>query len=273
VLPAVAELEEYSAASLTDGSYSYSVGKYGRRVPISWETMVNDDLNAFRTLPQRLALAAARSESKFATGLYVDANGPHATLYSAGNKNQVKIANGASSDNPALSIGALQDALIVLSKMVDADGEPIVIETIELVVPPALEVTAQNILNATELWLNTAGGLANQQLHVVNWMKNRLRLNVDPYIPVVAGTANGNTSWFLFANPAESRPAIEIGFLRGHEAPELFMKAPNAQRISGGVDPMAGDFDTDSFEYKVRHVFGGTRMDPKATVASNGSGA
>jgi hypothetical protein len=55
----------------------------------------------------------------------------------------------------------------------------------------------------------------------------------------------------------------------------MFMKAPNALRIGGGgmVDPMAGDYDSDGLEYKIRHVLGGTLMDPKMAVASNGSGS
>jgi hypothetical protein len=36
---------------------------------------------------------------------------------------------------------------------------------------------------------------------------------------------------------------------------------------------MDGDFDTDSIEYKVRHVLGGSVIDPKFAVASNGSAA
>ena len=90
----------------------------------------------------------------------------------------------------------------------------------------------------------------------------------------MASTANGSTSWFLFANPDNGRPAIEMGFLSGHEEPEIFMKAPNSMRVDGGgVDVMNGDFDNDAIEYKLRHVFGGTREDPKMTVASNGSGS
>ena len=54
-------------------------------------------------------------------------------------------------------------------------------------------------------------------------MKNIVKLQVASYIPMIA-TSNQNTSWFLFADPATSRPAAEIGFLRGHEEPELFMK-------------------------------------------------
>jgi hypothetical protein len=74
--------------------------------------------------------------------------------------------------------------------------------------------------------------------------------------------------------PVEGRPALIIAFLRGHEEPEIFIKEPNARRIGGGAsDPMNGSFDTDSIDYKVRHVVGGRIVDGKATVASNGSGS
>jgi hypothetical protein len=54
----------------------------------------------------------------------------------------------------------------------------------------------------------------------------------------------------------------------------VFFKEPNQRRLGGGAsDPMDGDFDNDSIEYKIRHVFGGTLMDPKMAVASNGTGS
>jgi hypothetical protein len=267
VLGVVPEKSEYLAAAINENSpYEYAVKKYGRKLGFSWETMINDDLEALTDGPQRLGRAARRSEQKFATQLYVDANGPHASFYTAGNKNIV-------TSNPVLSITALQTAMQVLGAQKDENGEPIVIDMIDLVVPPALEVTALNILNATQLWMNTnaSAGTAEQNLVTQNWMKNRFRLNVDYYMPIVASTANGATSWFLFATP-DGRPALEMAHLRGHEEPEIFMKAPNAMRVGGGGEE-AFDFDTDSNEYKVRHVFGGSRMDPKMTVASNGSGA
>jgi hypothetical protein len=170
-------------------------------------------------------------------------------------------------------MAALQTALEVLSKQKDQNGNPILIDVVELVIPSALEVTAQNIMNMLQFEAIVKGGDANEKLIIGNWMKTKFRLNVNPWIPLVATSANGHTSWFLFSNPDADRPALEMGFLRGHEEPEIFMKAPNATRIGGGMDAMNGDFDTDSIEYKVRHVFGGTRMDPKMTVASNGSGA
>jgi len=265
VLSVVEEQAEYPETSLTEGEFTYSVRKYGRRIPFAWETMVNDDLDALKDIPARLGRAARRTEQKFATELYVDSSGPHGSFYTGGNNNVV-------TGDPALSIAALQTAMIDLAAQTDSDGEPIFIDAIHLVVPPALEITAQNILNSTELRLNESGGASNQQLIVNNWMRNRVKLSVDPYIPIVASSSNGNTSWFRFADPSNNRPALEIGFLRGHITPEIFIKAPNAQAVGGGqINPMMGDFDTDSIQYKVRHIVGGVRLDPKMTVASDGT--
>ena len=267
VFDTVPEQAEYPAAALTEGRYQYAVQKRGRRIPFSWEAMINDDLDALKDIPQRFARASRRSESRFVTELYVDANGPHASLYTVGNANIV-------TSNPVLSVAALQTAFTVLAAQTDVDGEPIEIEMVTLVVPPALEVTALNILNAVQIELAEAGGTSNQKVWAQNWMRNRLELVVDPYIPIVASSANGNTMWALFANPTVGRPALELGFLRGFEQPQIFIKSPNAQRVGGGnADPMDGDFDTDSIQYKARHVFGGARMDPKMTVASQGDGS
>jgi hypothetical protein len=276
VLAVVNQQEEYPESKITDAVYTYAVQKYGRSIPFAFEDMINDDLDALKDIPARFARAALRTEEKFAVGLLCDANGPNATFFSDANKNKVDIANGASSNNPVLSIQALHDAFTVLSQQRDLDGEPITIDAVHLVVPPALQVTAENILNATELWLNAAdGGNANQQVHTVNWMRNRVTLHVSAYIPIVASGANGMTSWFLIADPSpDQRPAFEVGFLRGHNEPEIWMKEPNAVRVGAGgvVNPTDGDFDTDSIRYRIRHILGGTQVDPKMAVASNGAG-
>ena len=266
-LSEVNEKAEYPEDSVSDSVDSYSVRKYGRTFHISWETMVNDDLDALNDFPQRMATAARRSEEKFATELFVDGSGPHASLYTGARNN---IIDG----NPELSIEGLQDGFEQLSSMTDPDGEPISMEMVELVVPPALEIVAMNILNATELRVNNAGGTSNQLVITQNWMRGRLRLNVNYYIPQVA-SSNGNTSWFLFASPGTSRPALEMGFLRGHEEPQMFRKAPNSNSIGGGEEMFS--FENDSTAFKLRHVFGGTRYDNtggwRSTVASNGSGS
>ncbi len=266
VLGLVNEQEEYPQSNLSETRYTYAVAKYGRTIPFSWEAMINDDLDALKDIPMRFARAARRTEERFVTDLLFDSTGPDGTHFASGNNNVI-------TGNVALSIAGLQAAFTVLGNQVDADGEPILIDSAELVVPPALEVTALNILNALEIRaLTSGGGTSAQTIVAANWMKNRLRLNVNPYIPIIA-TTNGDTSWLIVANPSSARPTVEIGFLRGHAEPEIFIKAPNAQRVGGGtVAPLDGDFDTDSIQYKVRHVLGGILQDPKAAVGSDGTG-
>ena len=206
--------------------------------------------------------------------MHVDANGPHASLYTSGNKNIINTTNGASATNPALSISGLQDAFTVLGLQVDADGEPIGVDGVILEVPPSLEITARNILGADQIMVGvfpTSGN--NQQILTQNWMRSKVTLVVNPYIPIVASSANGKTSWFVHASPNVGRPALEMGFLRGYEAPQLFQKISDQARIGGASNPMDGSFDDDTMAFKVRHLMGGCRLDGKSTVGSNGSGS
>lgn len=268
VLDSVAEQGEYPAATLTEGDYEYAVAKRGRRIHLSWETLINDDLDAFSRIPERLALSARRTEEHFATSLYVGAGGPNSTFFSAGNANIV-------TGNPALNITGLQAGMEQLNNQTDTDGGPIYVEQVVLEVPPSLEVVANNLINAIEIIAANGGGdgTGNDQLRVTNWLAGRMRIMVNPWLRIIDATANDDTTWYLWASPNAGRPAKEVGFLTGHERPELFMKSPNALRIGGGlIDPMDGDFDTDSIEWKIRHVIGGTLMDPKMAVVSNGTG-
>ena len=269
----IPESEEITYGSLSETGYTYSPKKYGKAAKISFEALINDDLDNFSSIPDRLGRGGARTVAKFVTGLYVDSNGPHASFYTSGNKNQVITANGAASNNPVLSVAGLQSAWNVLRMMLDSDSEPIMVEAVYLVVPPALEVTARNILNAVQVWSTTVGGASNQEIHYDNWIGSMLKGPIiDPYINIVA-TTNGNTSWFLFADPGVGRPALEVGFLSGFSEPQLYQKLANTIRVGGGIDQMAGDFASMSQEYKGVLAFGGTRLDGRATVASNGSGS
>jgi hypothetical protein len=266
ILAAVGPGNEYPEAALNEGKYDYAVSKYGRRVPFLWEVFVNDDLDALRETPDRLAKAARMSEERFATELYADSTGPDAAYYTGTRR----ITTGGT----GLDIAKLTAALSVLWAQVDADGNPIFTGTVRLVVPPALQVTAMNIMNATEIRVAAGSGSATTDQAVAkNWVGNQVaEVVVNPWLPIVDSSANKNTTWYLFADPGAGRPAMEVGFLRGHESPELFLKSPNAVRVGGGlVGAEEGSFETDGIDYKVRHVFGGALMEPKASVAYIGA--
>ena len=295
------EVTEYPMRKRTASKYVDQLYKFGALMDFSWETIVNDDLDALKDTPALFGRAARRTEEKRATELFVSSTGPNATFFSAANKNILSSAVNAAvtTNNAPFSITALQQAMIILMSQVDLDGEPISIEDFTLVYPPALDVPVKNTLNATQVWMNDQGGTIGlegsgatqsatslQRLLANNWARNIVRPAKNYYLPIV-DTTHGNTAWYLFANPANGRPALQQSFLLGRESPELFMKAPNQIAIGEGrmgpgnpgmpgtsqANPMDGDFLTDSIIYKIRHVLGGTLLDPIMALASNGSGS
>jgi hypothetical protein len=265
VLPEVGENGQYANSSLSETEYKFLVKVYGRKIALSFQMLINDDLDAFRDIPQRLGKAARRTEERLATQLFVGASGPHASLFSVGNGNIL-------SGNPVLNVTSLGNAITHFMSQNDADGEPIEIEAMVLVVPPALYVTSRNLLQSSELRITVAGGDTNQQLVGPSWAQEVVKPVVNYQIPKVATSANANTSWFLFADPNRGRPALQVGRLRGYEKPGVFMKKADSVNVNGGGDDDVA-FDNDGRNYKVRHIFGGGRVDPKMALGSNGSGA
>ena len=259
-LTAVKQATEYPYADLDEGKYSYKVGKFGRKFKFSWEAFVNDDLSALTTVPSRFGIAAKRTTERLATSLICDASGPDATFFSDANGNKLALA---------LNAANLKTAAGVMADLADAGDEPIFNDPAVLVVPPALKITALEIVKTIQAEVKSGD---NTTIKTAGLFGN-LKVSVAPYISKIITTGTvGKTTWFLFADPAQlERPAVEIGFLRGHEEPQLFMKSANASMIGGGdVGAFGGDFDSDSIEFKVRHVTGGKAMDYRGAVGSFG---
>lgn len=298
----LAQVSEYPMRYRTETNYVDQLYKFGARMDFAWETLVNDDLDALRDTPALFGRAARRTEEKRVTSLFCGAAGPNTAFFNTANKNRLNVAclpnlltQYGLPDNPHFSITALQAAMNLMANQRDLDGEPISIESWALVYPQSLDVPVKNVLHATQVLANDQGGtiellgsgatqnaVSTQRLMTVNWAKDVVQMAKNYYLNVV-NTTSGNTAWYLFANPASGRPALRQSFLRGHEGPEMWMKAPNAMPIgegrlgpgagpspSGAQNPMDGDFETDSVQYKVRHVLGGTLLDPLMAVCSSG---
>lgn len=270
-LDKVAEKGEYLASKPTNCRYTYNVDKYGRQFDISWESLVNDSLGAFNDIPQRFATAALRTENRFVTGMYAAATGDgNASLYG-----DTITDCGQDITNLGvlpLTIANLETTMTLMSTQTDPNGEPIGIRPKHLVVGPALEFTARAILtSALKQWteVGAGGGIPVPTANVVPQMG--LNLHVDPYIPII-DTTHGGTSWYLFADPSEGA-AVEVGFLRGYESPEVVMKSSDKVAVGGGAlsSPFSGDFATDNIMYRVRHIIGGAPMDPRMTFLQSGA--
>lgn len=271
ILPEVAEKGEYLVSQSGNARYQLQVKKYGRQFDISWEAIVNDVMNAFADIPDRFATAAIRTEAYHVTCLYASATGPNTNLFGA----PITDVDGQAVTNLGnlpLTIANLETTLALMAQQTDPSGEPILVRGVHLVVPPALEFTARQILTSgLKMWTESAGGAATPYPTTNVIPQMGLKLHVDPYLPIVDQSAKKNTTWYLFADPAEGA-AIEMAFLRGHETPEICMKASDKVSVGGAaLSPFSGDFATDNIFYRIRVVHGGTQLDPRYAYAQTGS--
>lgn len=260
---------------------TYQPQLYQGMMSVNWRALVNDDLGIFNDQTQRLAISGRRTISQFITSLYMSPGGPSTTLYNSTFGNQIITANGASSSNPALSFQGISDALTILEKQLDLDGQPIQFDgTLYLFYGPSLHTTAMNLIKSMSANLSILGGNQNAQgfptarVNVENWMAASVVPIQDKWIPVVC-TAAGikNTTWgLMYAPETQPRPSIELGFLNGFDSPQLYQEVPNTMRIGGGVDPSLGNFYSMNQNFKGLLVMGGAPIDGRSTVISTGAG-
>jgi len=236
-LDRVGEKGEYLASPRDELYYNLQLLKYGRQFDMSWETMINDDLGALRDTPERFARACRHTEHRIMTTLYA-----------------------------RLSIASLETGVETMLAFTDQVGEPIFARPKYLVVGPSLEMTARQILtSSTKMWTDDAGGVlaASPTNNVIG--QYGLQLVVDPYLPIVNTGNDQYSQWYLFCDPADLA-SLEGAHLTGHEMPEICMKNSDKVSIGGGpISPFDGDFATDNVFYRVRHVFGGCKLDWRGT--------
>jgi hypothetical protein len=270
----VHEFETHDRRAPLLASTDYFVSKYAAGFARSWEAMVNDDMGFFQDLPTRLVRGGINSVEKYVTGLYVTAGtsgGPNATTYTSGHGN---IIISAGVTNPLFSLAALEAAVAQMAAFKDAENLPITIDGVTVVFANYLDyIAAQNVKRALFANITEAGGTTNQQLRTPAWVADQFTPVFNPWINILDTTAASAHArqWYIFANPAKGRPAIELGFLRGFSTPQLYRKMPNTISVSGGAVDNMGDFDTMSSEYKSMIVYGGVTMEYRATMSSNGS--
>lgn len=277
-------------SNLADGKVTISLAKYGREFGLAWETLINDDLGAFSDVAERFALAALRTEYRFATQLYAQAAGPHASLFGApivhpiDGKNVSNLFNAANKLNvvqadgtivattPDFNIDTLSAAASQMRQFVDAENEPVIFDGFELVVPPSLEIRMLQALNPANIIQSGGDATAGVKPSIRSSSNTVPQLNitghVNPYLPLVDTSGNANKTWYLFAKLTNAGYAARVNFLRGHEAPELCMKNPNKIALGGAtMSPLEGDYESDSIRWRIRHILGGTQVDPRYAAA------
>jgi hypothetical protein len=265
-------------ATADTAALQYQPKAYQAEMSTNWQARVNDDLGMLNDNINRLVLSGNRGICRFITGLFFDANGPNASLYTSGFGNQIITANAASVNNPPLGVQGLMDGFKILAGMLDSNGEPILINgKVTVVYGPAYAATAQNLQNMLTNQISVEGGLGgsgtfpSQYVQTNNWVVQGMNWIMDPYIPLIA--TSKKLSWLMVCDPnSQNRPAVEIGYLKGFRTPQMYRRLPTMQRVGGGVEDVMGNYDTMRDDVKIIGVFGGRGIDGRTTVGSNGGG-
>ena len=268
VLDEVKQKGEYLISPMSDYHYSLAVKKYGRQFDISWESVINDYFAAFGDLPQRFADAAINTEAYRVSSLITSAAGPNALLFGA----PIADIDGQNVTNRGtlqLTATNLATTLGLMAAQRDVLGKPLGIRGVHIVVPPVLEITARQILTSTALRQAMTYPQVGITANVLADMG--LQLHINPWLPVIDVSGNGNTTWYVFAEPSQGA-SVYVARLRGYEQPEICMKDSDKVSMTGGaLSPFTGDFATDNIFYRVRHVFGGVQGDPRFCYSQLGT--
>ena len=241
----VPEGNAYPDAAMSDAKESYKVAKYGNMFTVTWETVVNDDLDAISRIPAMQGAACRRLQNQAVYGV-LTANAAMADtglLFNATAQTSAgghaNLATGAG----APSVTTLNTAYISMMTKKGLRSDVILnIQPAFLIVPAAISATALQLLGSIadpSVGGSAAGNSNTKNIYGPNGDRP-LKVIVEPLLD-----ANSSTAWYLAANNSQV-DTVEITFLEGEQSPVLENE---------------WDFDKDVYKYKVRQTFGVAAID------------
>lgn len=250
-LEEVPENHDYPEKQMTDARESYKPSKLGAIFSTSWESVLNDDLDAIGKVPAMQGVAAKRTQNQRA----------YAVLNSSALMNDglaLFSASHASGSNLEATGGAPTVARLnagFLAMRLQKGLNSTVILNITpkfLIVPAALEATALELLTSTTP--PAAGGSAVGTSGIQNIYgpggSRRLEVVADAVQDGYSAAA-----WFLMASSGEI-DTIEITFLSGEESPTI---------------ETDWDMKKDVWAHKIRQTYGIKAIDWRGVYQNDGA--
>lgn len=229
------ELGQFKHAKITEGKQTVSLGTYGRRWSISRQAIINDDLGALSTIPQKYSMASKRMINCMVYAI-LTANAAmqedSKALFHTDHKNLGTAA--------VISIASISEALAKMLRQTNIGGkEKLNIRPEFLLLPPEIAMVASQVINST-----VDGTKSNE---VINPIKNMFTIISDAEL-------TDAKAWYLAAN-AGMVDTIEVNYLNGVETPVM------ESRVG---------FDVDGIEYRIRLDVGVTALDYRGLFKNAG---
>lgn len=226
-LEKVNESGEFKRGTVGEAREQYALATYGKVVAVTRQTIINDDLGAFTRLPEMFGRAAADLESDTVWGILTGnpAMGDGVTLFHATHGNLA----GAGA---VISVPTLGEARAGMRKQKGLNGRFINVMAKYLLVPAAIETTAEQFVTQTNIIYTKSSDY--------NPFANKLQVVAEPRLDAASAI-----SWYLAADPAQI-DTIEYAYLEGQEGVYL------ESRVG---------FDVDGVELKARLDFAAKAID------------
>ncbi|MBA3911193.1 MAG: peptidase U35 [Rhodobacter sp.] len=193
---------EIKSGTMAEAREAYKIETWAKKIGITRQVLVNDDLGAFSDLARRMGQGAAETEARILVTLLEANSGNGPTLSDTKALFHVDHGNKAGA-GAVISDATLSAARLALRTQKGIDGRIIRVTPKNLLVPPALETVA-------EKWLAT---IAPATAADVNPFSGAMSLVVEPRL-------SSATRWYVTADPSEI-DGLEFAYLSGNEGPQV----------------------------------------------------
>lgn len=235
-LTEVPEGAEYQSATVGERGETIQLATYGKKFAITRQAIINDDLNAFTRIPQRMGRAAHRTVGNLVYAILND--NPNMSdgvaLFHASHGNLLTAAS-------ALAVASIDAARAAMAKQKDSDSiaTALNIRPKHLLVPVELEGTARVMLESEFDPAKT----------------QRVPNHVRGIASLVSDARLSGTNWFMAAD-ANMQDTIEVAYLNGNSSPVLEQK---------------DGWNVDGVEFKVRLDAGVKALDFRGLLKATGA--
>lgn len=235
-LEAVNEGGEFKRGTLKDSKETYALATYGKIVAVTRQTIINDDLDALTRIPEGFGRAAADLESDTVYGV-LTANAAMADGVALFHNTHKNLGTGG-----AISLTTLGEARKLMRVMKGPNNTVLNLMPKFLIVPAALETTAEQYLNNVQLFAEQAAN--------VNPFAGKLMPIVEPRLD-----ASSATAWYVAADPAQI-DTVEFAYLEGQRG--VYIETHEG-------------FEVDGIQIKARLDFAAAAIDHRGMVKNAGS--
>ncbi len=199
---------DYKETKLTDDRAFYSIENYGKVFSITFQMILNDDLDALDRLPRLHATAAARTVNKNVYGLLTDnvSMQDSNALFDSSNHSNIVSSGGTPT---VAQLGEMRELLRLQTGASDGDGTGQILNLVmmHLIVPANLETAAEQLI------ASLVDPSKSNQTPNLRFIRG-LNLVVEPLLDA------SDTGIYYGAASNSQIDTVEVSFLQGDETPQ-----------------------------------------------------